>query len=757
MSEPSEVGALAASKSRGWVWLVATGLLTALLAAVPLLWNRRFYFQDDTENGAFGVWYHLGESLLSGRIPVLDPSVWSSGNFLAEGQWGTWSPLMMLVGITTYLSTNAVATMTAIKIAFLVIAAVGVFLLARSYGVRAELAGIAGVAVTLNGFTVYFDGPSWVTGLIVWSLVPYFWLMLRRLVRGTDLPVWAFLCGYAIVTIGYIQGTFAIGFVLLAVGIDALVRRNWRAALTVVGVGVALVLVAVTVFLPGLLTGSVTNRAVSIVGNDGMMSTDIAGLLSSTIATGYPQVASWWWTGPTATSPMLYIAWFLPVLFFVDWKKIAGVRPMLRDVSILLLLSLFYVLLPTVIGPLRYPVRFVPYVAMAAVLLTVILLQHGWVRRISPRRLGAAVLAIAVGAYLAWAQLPTHVLPLVAAVLLSLGGLVLLWLTLRAGHARVAGRRWIFVAAIFAVVSVPLTAVQHYDTPSSPLSKNNVPADTAIPKSVLADLPGDVLVVGDPTQYAGDPEAWNETSMANQWYLSPARVQNRYQLIGFSNYNAALCLQYLGGTCPEALQYLFEPRSTGLLLVDQLSINSLQILKVSVPESEWGSPPDGWEIVSDDGRTVEWTRTEPVEPAGGVVWTSAGTEVEELSRDATSVSLRVESVPDGGGEVAFSRLAWPGYVVSNAALSAEPVDGFLLGVDLGADAAGNVVTVTFRPPGWYVEVATMAVALLGILAWSVLAALGRRRTPERRRDPAEAGRPALGAPADDAQPTSLVR
>ena len=399
---------LKASTRRDLRWFLVTGVTVAIFAAVPLFFNLRFYFQDDSENGAFGVWYHIGDSLLQGKLPVLNPSVWSSGNYLAEGQWGTWSPLIMLIGVLAYLSSNAVIFMTVLKVLMLVVAGTGVFVLARSYGARAPLAYIAGLAVTLNGFTMYFDAPSWVTGLLVWSLVPYFWVLLRRLVgrigqahRGRAhafTPLWPFLVGYLIVTVGYVQGVFAIGFVLLAVGIDTLVRKNWRGAWRVVGTGVALVLVAITVFLPGALTGSVTNRAVSILGNDGYMSIDLGGLFSSTIAAGYPQVASWWWTGPTATSPVAYITWFLPLLVFVDWQRALRFprRAELRDLFIVFFMSIGYVLLPTIIGPLRYPVRFMPYVALTAILITVVLLSRSRVAKPSGKRMFAAAVLIAV-------------------------------------------------------------------------------------------------------------------------------------------------------------------------------------------------------------------------------------------------------------------------------------------------------------------------------------------------------------------------
>ena len=708
-------------------WLALTALTVGVLALVPLIWNRRFYFQDDSENGAFGVWYHIGQSLLAGKIPVLNPSVWSSGNYLAEGQWGTWNPLIMLIGIAAYLCANAVVFMTVLKVLLLIIAGCGVYLLARSYRAAPPLAYVAGFAVTLNGFTIYFDAPSWVTGLLVWALIPYFWVALRRLTQRSANPLPAFLVGYLIVTVGYVQGVFAIGFVLLAVGIDSLIRRHWAKALRIVGVGVALVLVAVTVFLPGALTGSVTNRAVSIVGNDGMMSVDLGGIFSSTIATGYPQVSSWWWSGPTATSPVVYIAWFLPVLFFVDWRKALQNRSQVRDLTIVMSLSLLYVLLPTVIGPLRYPVRFMPYFALTLIVLTIVALSRAAVPRPGRGRIIGAAIVIAAAVYLSWAQLPPHYLALIFSGLVAIAGLGAIWWLLRRARPEQSSV-WASVAAVAVAVSLVLTAAQHYDTNSSPLSMNNVPADTSIPKGVLEGVDGDVLVVGDPLAYGSDPAAWQETLMANTWYLSPAQVQNRYQLIGFAAYNSALCLQYLGGTCPELLTSLFEPRdATGMLLVDQLSIDNIQILKVAFADEEWLTPPDGWSILRDTGLTVVWSRDEPVGPAGDVVWSSEGTSVETLSQTDTSVTMKVLSAPADGGTVALSRLAWPGYSAENASLTTEPVDGFLLGLDIPQSSVGEVVTVTFQPPGWAIEVAAWLSAVGGILIWTLLVVIGRLR------------------------------
>jgi hypothetical protein len=58
---------------------------------------------------------------------------------------------------------------------------------------------------------------------------------------------------------------------------------------------------------------------------------------------------------------------------------------------------------------------------------------------------------------------------------------------------------------------------------------------------------------------------------------------------------------------------------------------------------------------------------------------------------------------------------------------AKPVDGYLLTVDLPADAAGRTVTVRYSPPGWHLELVTLWLAVLGGIAWCGASVVSRRR------------------------------
>ena len=131
--------------SRSWIFATAlTSLVTALL---PLLWDRRYFFHGDTQVAYSGWWYELGNQVLHGHLPLLNPQAWESGNYIAEGQWGLFSPLTILIGVALRITPNVVAVVTLVKVALVVVGALGMYLLLRSYRVRPEAAYVGGVLV----------------------------------------------------------------------------------------------------------------------------------------------------------------------------------------------------------------------------------------------------------------------------------------------------------------------------------------------------------------------------------------------------------------------------------------------------------------------------------------------------------------------------------------------------------------------------------------------------------------------------------
>lgn len=709
-----------AGSDRPVYWALATLAAVVVASIIPLIFNPTYYYAADTSQGSYGNWYHLGQELRSGNWPMLNPDVWGSGNYIAEGQMGLYNPLVWLIALGASLASDAVVYSSVVKITFLAVAALGTFLVARSYRVPPALSAFAGTLAPLGGFTLYMDAPSWSTNLMVWALLPWAWWGMLRALRGKS-PLAVLCFSYLIVTTGYVHGTIMLLVLLVGFFVEAVVRRERRGIVSVLVVGTFAVLVALTVFLPGVLSAGVTSRDSDEVLNTGFLVLDGTGLASSIIPTVQAQVTGWW--GAFAPGPIAYTAWALPLFLLMDSRRLRRLVPDAIPVLTLVGVVLVFVFGPSDVGPLRYPMRLMPFLTTGLVLLLVLVLARA--RRDSvTRRTVIAVAGIGlVATYLAIAQFPTHWrINLVGGLLVvgALLGTIRLWF----GASRVTRAVGPLNAAVcFGIVtSVALVGVQHhYFDGRETSSANDYPGEVAEYQGAVAAGVNNGIVVGDPAAIgASSSEVFDETLVANTWYLNPhVEMQNVYTTIFFEELAATTCMNHVGATCPELLDALFERvEPTDRALVDLLSIDTIQLIKPSLEEDVSDAPPPGWRL-ADEGRwTATWVREEPVGPAGGVVWADEGVTVDVVNRTATNVELRVDSVPSDGGEIVLSRLAWPGYRVSGAALS-DPVDGFLLTVDVPGGSDGQTVVVTYRPPMWEVQVVSLVTALLLGLGFSI--------------------------------------
>ncbi len=727
------------------IWAVLTLLTVLALAAVPLTQNSRYYFYGDTQVGSFGQWYHFGELLRAGHWPLIDLTTWRAGNFVAEGQWGLFSPLVMVIALASTVAPNAVVLASAVKILTLLTAALGTFLLARTYRLHPAAAYVAGLAVTGGGVTQYLDSPSWMTGLLVWALLPWAWWGIRRTMLDRRNPFPALLAGYLVVTVGYVYGTLLLAVVVAVSLVDCVLARDRTAFLKVLGIGVCGGLVAVTIYLPGILTASVTTRDTWEILNDGQLTIDVRALLVSVLPTGVVNNI----LGEASPLPVGYIAWFVPLLAWVDPRRLRGrVRPLV-GVIVMTTVTTLFALGPSDVGPLRWPVRVMPFVVLGVVLIVVALVSQG-LRRPSPGRVLLSLAWVGVAFYLSVTRALEDVRAAQAGAALVGLGIVLVWLVLlvlgsRRAHGTLAGRS---LATVLALViggwSVGLTYAQHRFYPNPPSKNRNMPTDVADYALPLRQAQGDVMMLGHQIDTViADPSAARELLIGSSWLVNPHPVQSTYTTIGFTAYNQRYCINFIGETCWRALRELTSVEATtGEQRVDLLSVNTLLVVRSSLPNASAADPPEGWRVAESTDLAVTWVRTVPVPTAGGVVATSDGTAVEQLSSDARTVRFRVTSTGALGGRVTFSRLAWPGYTATGASL-APPVDGYLLAVRVPAGSDGQVVTVHFDPPGWRAEVAAWWVSVgLGVL-WS----LGMLVVQVRRR---MRGRAVAAASTEDA-------
>ncbi|MBA3528730.1 MAG: hypothetical protein H0T91_05375 [Propionibacteriaceae bacterium] len=716
------------------LWPVLTVATVAAAGLIPLLWEPRYYFLGDTQIAYFGQWFHLGEELRGGRWPLLDLQAWHGGNYVSEGQWGLFSPLTMGISLAATTVTNVVAFVTAIKLGLLLLAATGVFVLVRSYDAPPAAAYVAGVAVTLGGATQYLESPEWVTGQMGWALIPWAWWALRRTMNGNANPFAALVFGLLTVTVGYVYGTLYLVIVIVATLVDAWLARNLAGAIRVFLIGACCGLVAMTVYLPGLLTASVTTRAQFEILSEGRLQADVPGLLASMI----PTVLS-----PAPLTPGLppfpahYIAWFLPMLAWLDLRRVRRLWRPTVGLIVVLVVGVLWALGPNQVGPLRWPIRVLPFITLATIVLTVVLASKAMLPRPTPLRLAVSLGWTAAGAYLIISRFWDQRWMTLTSMSAVMAGLIGVWILsqLAVDDRRGPRGRPEVVMAFIAVWSLGVAGLQHSFYPHPPTAVDrHMPSHIAGYSTQASTAKGDVMVVGDSDALvSSNPDAARDFLVANSWYVSTHAVQSVYSPIGFTAYNQRYCQQFNGVTCPEVLDTLFDrdPR-TGAVRADLLSVSSLQIVRSAVSEPQVLNPPAGWSVTEQTPWAVTWVRDHPLPAAGGVVWSSPGLDVTSLTTRTREVQLRVNAVPAQGGVVVFSRLAWPGYTVEGGRLT-DPTDGHLLTVELPATPSPQTVTVRFSPPGWSLELFTLWLGLGGGLLWSLGSAVFRGPLMRSRR------------------------
>jgi hypothetical protein len=709
---------------------VLTGTLLALTVAaaswIPLAFNPQFYFFADTPDGAYGQWYELGQQLSAGNWPLMNPAGWMAGDYVAEGQWGLWNPLILGLSVLITVIPSAVAGATLFKMVFLVIGALGTYALVRSYAGTPRWAALAGFAAPFAGFTLFMDASSWATNLFVWALFPWCVAAIRRwTARGGLNIVPLFVACYLLITVGYVQGTLMLVFAFLAAFAESVIRRSARSALRLVGAGAVAGLIALAVYLPGVLTAPVTTRTGG-VGNDGFMVLTLSGLATSSVPSAEADLLGWW--GRFTEVPLLYIAWFLPLVLFVSGEVVRRRWRELSGLAIFGALALLLAVGPSTLGPLRFPSRTMPWIALTAIVLTCISLS--WTGRRVQLSTARCVVVGATSAFAYWlavSQVPGAWKQHLIFALLTTAAIVAVWWRWR--RVGTTQDRWGGIVIVATILATLLGQSAIYA--DRLVSRADYPADVADYAHTMPSAKGDGIVIGSPLGLPQD--AFREVAFANMWYLNDAvDVQNLYTPTEHREYAEDLCITYDGRTCFDLLERLFEDDATaGVPLADLLSLDAVQILidaDHTIANLKRLPPPRGWSQTFAGDYSVVWTRDDPSSSAGDVVWTTPGVELSDVTVSDAETTFTVDGAPASGGTVVLSRIAWPGYFAANAELSA-PLRGYLVAVDLPADASGERVTVTFRPPWWPLVLSSMiaAFALTAFIAGLEFVRLRRAR------------------------------
>ena len=731
-------------------WGVVTALTVGLGYLLILLKNRKFFLQDDSESGAVPNWLYIGDLLHRGQLPILTPDAWMSGNWTVEGQNSLWNPVQLAIDYVAPMVNRLDLLAAGVKGCFALVLALGVYRVALAYGARPSWAAVVGTAMPFSGWVLYYDSATWVTSMFALAWTTQAWASGVRYARGQSGPVPVFVLTYLALSIGYVHGAIGIGLVSGCVMVGEGMRsRSWVPALKVALVAIAAALCGLVTFLPGYLTSSVTWRVMgtAAVVNDNLFTAPWSESLNAVIPTALPAIQGF--SGSQVqVAPVSYIAWFiLPVLAFVDWTRAQRLVRELTGPLMLLVVMLVVTAGPSHLGPIRWPARMLPLLAVAVLVLVGVLISRATsLSRWRNKAVVATVLAI------------ISVLRSASASPQGLGGFALWGLVLLVVSALVIAlsRRFGGPAASGAVLVSILAVlwVQIGEFPSNlGVSQWQMPVSRSDAKAHFPDYQGVTLQLGQraPVKSPADAQAtWRSLVFGNYPRTLGLNYVNSYSAVGHQKFSSLLCIRWEGGTCENAQRYLFakEP-TTGLTYADLMGLDRVLLIKHAFPHAPAQGAPDDWQFVRN-GDPLAWVleRRTPRPTQPGRVVASPGVTVTDAAPSSDTAESMTVSSPSGGS-VVFSRLLWPGYTATldGRSVPVDSIKGVFATVRLPAGTHVARLTLSFRPPGTTLGLVLAAGGGTLVTALVAVEYIFRRR---RRRGPEWIGRARTPA----AQPSS---
>lgn len=379
-------------------------VVVALLAQLPLVRNRLFYFWDDSAAQFIPMYRALGERVLAGHWPtMLDPDAWMGGNLAAESLFGEWNPVNVANYVLVARLPDLAVAAAIVKTEYLVLLAVGTYLLCREYGAARWASSALAVALPFSGFTLYFDASSWAAGLISFSWIPLLWWAIRRYVDGRTLAIVPFVIGFLTITSGNPYGLLAAGIVIIGLAVELLLakRKLWHLA----GIAACLGGIALLVFLPLVGNSGVSWRENREMFNSGQLVPSLTDMLDLSMPSHQPKIAGFDPNSIRIEVPAVYFAWFImPLLPWLHWKR-QGWRSLAAP------LTVAGVYLVLALGPsnfwwFRWPLRLVEYLFLGVSVVFAVVLSRGLRTDHLGRRIGATAAILAAGGYLSFASWP---------------------------------------------------------------------------------------------------------------------------------------------------------------------------------------------------------------------------------------------------------------------------------------------------------------------------------------------------------------
>ncbi|MGX1763206.1 hypothetical protein ACWIG5_41020, partial [Streptomyces lydicus] len=378
---------------------------------------------------------------------------------------GLLNPPQLLIDLIAPSVDNVALYATVVKLVFAIVLGLGVYRICLAYGGRPAWSAVAGIAFPLSGFFLFFDEASWMTALTGTAWMVHAWASAVRYARGRSGPIPTVVFLYLAISVQYVFPAVEAALMIVAVAAgEVLYQRRWAPTTRLLLAAGCAGLAGLATYLPSVLASPITWRGDERILNDPFLTVPWSESLNASLPSTVPAFTGWW--GYVQPLPMVYIAWFLiPALAFIDWRAARASARELSGVALFATAVLMWCAGPGQIGPLRWPARVLPMVAIALLVLVCVLLsRHGTFEQWRRRGVAAAVLIglLFVRSFSAAPrELGGHVVAVLAVVALGAG---VVWLGRNRGTV---------AACVLTLVAVfPIAYVQVWAAQPTPMGWN---------------------------------------------------------------------------------------------------------------------------------------------------------------------------------------------------------------------------------------------------------------------------------------------
>lgn len=683
-----------------------------LVASSVLLHSPRFFYTDDYQTYFMPAFREIARLIGTGQLPFITDRLWQGGAFLAEYQLAVLNPFSLSLYVLIARMADAAAAAAVFSLAHIAVMAGGVYVLCRALGCRPRHAVFAALIAPTSDWLFYWGAANWVVALVSMAWLPWALGLLALAARDQRWFIPAVLAVAIFLTSGWPFGMLALAVAVAvaslttlggAAGLFSAARLRVYGALLAGGL---LAAPAVLPLFPYLIFSERPFDAFKWQGD-----------LASLSGIGMPYFITEWRAfdaRPQLVSmPMVYVAWFIPVLLLnARWREMWRTP---AERTLLVLAASFAVLsmLPYV-GHFRWMFRLFLYYDLCLVVLAAVLCTRQAADAAKWRVLPTAA-ALGYPLLLAVVTVPGHWLWYLASTALVAALIAASLLVRRFGRGA-----WLALA-VGSNVAIVLGVNAAYLAGGYPLYPNRWVSPFTLAEAETVDRPARQLALFQPFGYRDPGEAfWRAFMPGNTPLFANVISVNGYSPFTFRSYRDAFCFVHLAAIrCDDVVARITRPVGFPRKnLLDLMRIDRVVIAEASVAAAFAAQAGSGWHAAAGPGGATRFSRQPPQALPDPVSWASPGLDVASVvEASPRRISLDIRNADGKAGRIVLARAWYPGWRarLGGDEVEVEVVEGILLAARLPPGRSGRLV-FDYWPAGFWPGLWLAAAGLLLVLA-----------------------------------------